>query len=147
LKHSLNQDIAYGKSGMNANQIQTMQSINDDSRKQISAELTYISKSWWLFPNWFWVVGLLAGGGVTLYFPQLYALIGGLIVICYCVGQLAYRTGFQYGYIEGFESGHKNGVNTAIGITPEEDKEIQERSIEMKMDKRLIKNLDERKND
>ena len=124
-----------------------MQNINADSRKQLRDDLTYIRKSWWLFPNWCWVVGVLAGGGVALYFHQLYALLGSLIVMCYCVGQLAYRTGFQYGYIEGFESGHKNGVNTALGITAEEEIEIQERAIEMKMDEMLIKKMDENKSD
>jgi hypothetical protein len=99
--------------------IRAMQNMNNDRLKQIGSELVYVRKHWWLFPNWFWVVGLLGGGGCILYFHNLYALIGGLIVTCYCVGQLFFNIGFQDGYINGFESGQRSGVNTVLGITPE----------------------------
>jgi hypothetical protein len=144
-KHSLNQDIKYG--GKNAKQIKAMQDMNSDSRKQLEHDLAYTHKSWSLFPEWFWVAGLLVGGGCVLYSSQPYVLFGGFAVICYCAAQLAYRVGHNSGYIDGFQSGHKNGVNTAFGVTPEDDEEIQKTAIEMELDEGLIKTWDERKSD
>ncbi len=114
-------------------EIREMQSISIDRLKEIRSELVYIRKNWWVFPNWFWVAGLLAGGGCALYFPNPYALIGGLIVACYSVAQLSFRIGFQDGYIEGFKSGHKSGVNTVLGISPKDEEEMWEIEIESQL--------------
>jgi len=144
LKHQLNQEITYG-GGLNARKIREMEGLSQEQYAEVNKQLSEIKKSWWFFPDYFWIIGLLIGGFCIFYFDKMIVRVIALVVILYCIGSLAYRSGVLYGYVRGYESGHEEGVHRALGITPDDARDIHDRAIEMEMDEMLIKKMDERK--
>lgn len=146
LKNELNQKITYG-GGLNAKQIRDMEGLTQEQSAEVSRQLSEIRKSWWLFPDYVWITGLLVGVSAFFYFHQLIVQIFALAAVLYCTAQLAYRSGLLYGYVRGYESGHEEGVHKSLGITPADAEDIRDRAVEMEMDERLIQKMDERKRD
>ncbi len=143
LKHEVNKSIKYGD--YNAKEIEELGRLNEEQRARLGAELTNIKKVWWVFPDWFMVVGFVAAVASFFYFESLSARIFSALVSIYCATQFAYRLGVYYGFARGYQEGQEQGVHRVLGISPEEAHEISERATEMEMDDRLIKKLDERK--
>jgi hypothetical protein len=143
LKHELNQSITYR--GYNAKQVQEMENLTKEQYAEVNRQLSEIKKSWWFFPDYVWVIGIVAAGFCTLYFSHWIIHIAGLMAMIYCVAQLGYRAGVSYGYVRGYESGHEEGVHKALGIAGDDASDISERAVEMEMDEMLIKKMDERK--
>jgi len=144
LKHTLNQTITYR--GYNAKEVSEIESLTKDQYDEISRQLSEIRKSWWFFPDYVWIIGLIVSGFCSLYFSQYFIRIISLLSLIYCIAQLGYRSGLLYGYVRGYESGHEDGVHKALGVPPEDAAEISERATEMELDEMLIKKMDERKN-
>jgi hypothetical protein len=143
LKHEVNKSIKYG--GYNAREIKELGRLSEEQRTRLGAELANIRKVWWVFPDWLMVVGFLGAVGSFLYFEGLSARIFSALVSIYCVTQVAYRLGVYNGFARGYREGHEQGVHRVLGISPEEAHDIGERAIEMEIDERLVKKLDERK--
>ena len=143
LKHEINKSIKYG--GYNAKEIQELERLNEKQRAKLGEELAHIKKVWWVFPDWAMVVGFLVAIGSLFYFESVAARLFCVLASIYCATQVAYRLGVYFGFARGFQQGHEEGVHRALGISPEEASEISEKATEMEMDDRLIKKLDERK--
>jgi len=143
LKHDLNQNITHG--GYSAKQIREMESLTKEQYAEVNRQLAEIKKTWWFFPNYFWAIGILCAGFCILYFSQLLVQVIGLVILLYCTAQFGYRSGVLYGYVRGYEGGHEEGVHKSLGITAEGATDIHDRAIEMEMDEKLIKRMDERK--
>jgi hypothetical protein len=143
LKHDLNQGITYG--GYNAKEISDMENLTKEQYSEINRQLSEMRKSWWFFPDYVWVIGIIVSGVCFFYFYQSFVRIAAVVVLAYCIGQLAYRSGVLYGYVRGYESGHEEGIHKALGVPTEEAAELGQRAIEMEMDENLIKKMDKRK--
>ena len=143
LKHKLNQAITYR--GYNAKEVHDMENLTKEQYSEVGRQLSEIKKSWWFFPDYVWVIGIIMGGFCSLYFPQYFLRIVGLVALIYCTAQLAYRSGVSYGYVRGYESGHEEGIHKALGVPSEEAADLRQRATEMEMDEMLIKKMDERK--
>jgi hypothetical protein len=143
LKHEVNKSIKYG--GYNAREIRELEHLNDEQRARLGAELTNIKKVWWFFPDWVMVAGFIAAFGSFFYFDGLTARIVSALAAIYCATQVAYRLGVYYGFARGYQEGQEQGVHRVLGISQDEAQDIHERATEMEMDDKLIKKLDERK--
>jgi len=143
LKHEVNKTIQYG--GYNAREIEELGRLNEEQRARLGAELANIKKVWWVFPDWLMVAVFLVAVGSFFYFESFSARIFIALVSMYCATQVAYRLGVYYGFARGYQEGQEQGVHRVLGISPEEAHDIGERATEMEMDDRLIKKLDERK--
>jgi hypothetical protein len=143
LKHDLDQVITYRK--YNAKEISEIENLTKEQHSEVNRQLSEIRKSWWFFPDYVWVMGIIVSGFCFLYFYRNYVRIAAVVVLAYCIGQLAYRSGVLYGYVRGYESGHEEGVHKALGVSAEEAAELSQRAIEMEMDEKLIRKMDERK--
>jgi hypothetical protein len=142
LKHELHQDIRY--SGYNAKEIQEMENLTKDQYADLKRQLSEIEKSWWFFPDYVWFTGIVVAGFCIWYFPLRIVHLACLIVIGYCIANLAYRAGVSYGYERGYEGGHEEGVHKALGISDDDAHEISEIATEMEIDENIIKKMDER---
>lgn len=142
LKHDLNQAITYR--GHNAKEISDMENLTKEQYSEVNRQLSEIKKSWWFFPDYVWVIGIIIAGFCFFYFYHIAVRIAAVFVVAYCVSQLAYRAGVLYGYVRGYESGHEEGIHKALGVPAEEAAELSERAIEMEMDEMLIRKMDER---
>ena len=145
LKHELNKSIKY--SGYNAGEIKELGRLNEEQRTRLGAELANIKKVWWVFPDWVLMVGFIVAIGSLFYFDSLSARILSALASIYCATQVAYRLGVYYGFARGYQEGQEQGVHRVLGISPGEVNEIDEKATEMEMDDRLIKRLDERKDE
>ena len=143
LKHNLNQTITHG--GYNAKEIHDMEALTKEQYLEVNRQLSEIKKSWWFFPGYVWVIGIILAVFCSLYFSQISIRIAGVVVLAYCIAQLGYRSGLLYGYFRGYESGHEEGIHKALGVSAEEAAELSQRATEMEMDERLIKKMAERK--
>ena len=143
LKHEVNKAIEYG--GHNAREVKELGRLNEEQRARLGAELTNIRKVWWVFPDWLMVAGFFVSVGSFVYFESFSARILSSLVSTYCATQVAYRLGVYYGFARGYQDGHERGVHRVLKLSPEEERDIDERAIEMEMEERLIKTLDERK--
>lgn len=142
LKHQTNGQITYGKSNLNAREVEQLQELDEKQIQHFKESLAYVRKSWFLFPDWFWVVGALTGIVIMLYTNGTPKMIGGSFILAYCAGKFMYLAGHQEGFTRGYEDGHTVGVNKALGIREEELDDLNERSTEMQIDENLIKRMD-----
>lgn len=147
LKHSLNQSITYGRSDLNAQQIEELKRLDSDQILQLNEILSDIRKSWWLTPNWVWWGSALVVIFIILFISrETLPMVVALFVFGYCVIQLGFRAGHQQGFSRGYEDGHCSGVYKALGIDAKEIKDLHERSKEMLLDENVIANMVKKKN-
>ena len=73
----------------------SLEDLKKEQYKELNRQLTEINKSWWLFPNYFWIIGLLIGGICIFYFDQIIIQGLAIVVIMYCVAQIYYRLGVK----------------------------------------------------
>jgi hypothetical protein len=127
-------------------QIEQMRELDERQVKQLKEALSFVRKSWWIYPDWAWFAGALAGISVILFVSrETFPIVGAMLVSGYCVLQLGFRIGHQEGFARGFEDGNSSGVDKALGIAAEDMNDILERSIEMQIDDSIIKSMDKKK--
>ena len=143
LKREINKQIMY--SGLNAKQIEELKDLTKEQYKEVHRHLSEIKKSWWIFPDYFYLILMILSALCIIGFSKNYPIIGiafGVMVLG--IYKLSYRSGLLEGYILGYEAGHEGGVLKVLGISSKEAKDIHERSIEMQMDERIIGNFDKK---
>ena len=100
LKHELDQqNIRSG--GYSAKQIEEMGKLTKEQYAELNRQLIEMEKSWWFFPDYVWFIGIVAVSLCMWYFSYWVVHLAGIIVIIYCVANLAYRAGVSYGYERG----------------------------------------------
>lgn len=120
LKDNLNENITCGQKSLNARQIEKMRELNEHQAKQLKEALSSIRKTWWLLPDWIWIVGALAGILIILFVSRnTLPIVGAMLISGYCLLQLGFRAGHQEGFVRGFEDGNSSGVDKAFGISVE----------------------------
>jgi len=117
-KHNINKVLLYG--GYNVKEISDMEDLTEEQYSEVNRQLSQIRKHWWLFPDYFWVIGIALSSLCFFYFHQNYVRISAIVVVSYCTSQLAYRAGLLYGYVRGYKSGHEEGIHKALGISDDE---------------------------
>ena len=111
-----------------------LEDLKKEQYTELNRQLAEINRSWWLFPNYFWIVGLLIGGICIFYFHQIIIQGIAIIIIIYCVAQIYYRLGVKYGYVRGYESGHEAGVHKGVRISQDDSEEGRKREVETETD-------------
>lgn len=112
-------------------QVEEMEKLTEEQYSEVYRQLSEMKKSWWLFPNYVWVAGIIAAGFCILYFTYWIIHVVGIMVMIYCVAQLCYRAGVSYGYVRGYHGGHEEGVHKALhNILGDDASEIFDRAFE-----------------
>lgn len=145
LKNQINHNIKWG--GYNARQVREIKDLTNEQYVEVNRQLSEIKKSWWFFPDYVWVIGALVSCICILFYSNFSVHIIGIVVLIYCIAQLAYRSGVSYGYVRGYETGHEEGVYKALRISTEEAVEIDEYANEMEIAEIIQKRSERRETD
>jgi len=135
LKHELNKDITYA--GMNAKEISNFKKTSADEWKKIRDDYDK-----WIKQIRAWgsktLIAVLVLSGVAFFYFSDWIKTASLVVVLYCIMEIAKREGHREGYIDGFDAGKEEGINKTLGINDEELADVHERAIEMEIDERLV---------
>lgn len=144
LKHHYNQRVLYGGTGLEARQVRELEDLTQNQRAEVARGFSVIRQTWWFFPDWVMVGGLLLGGVGYFFFQRSAVGIAAALVALYCAAHLCYRSGVLYGFERGYEDGNVSGVRKALGITPADAEDAHDRAIQMGLDEYLIAGFDEK---
>ena len=142
LKHTVNQSITFGRSNLNAVQVEELTKLTAEDFARVRKEY----REWNVNMVSTIALVLLTIGCVVAYF---YFTLTWVRVVAIGLGisafyTLAKRDGHAEGYIDGYDGGHEAGIHKALGIKPEELSEIHEFATDMRIDGMLIERMDER---
>jgi hypothetical protein len=145
LKHEINKSITY--QGFNAKEVEELAKMTSEDYRKIRRKYTEQLKEWTIIPNFIWYAFSIVG--ILLIFCNVvwYLKLLGLGCVGYSALQIGSRVGNPEGFITGYEWGLSDGVYKTLGIDEKEAADVHDRSIEMEMDQRLIKGIEERKSD
>ena len=99
---------------LSIDQVEEMKKLTDEQYSEVYRQVSEMKKHWWLLPDYFWFVGIIAALFCVLYFTNWIIHMTGLVVMIYCVLQLGYRAGVSSGYVRGYQEGHEEGVHKAV---------------------------------
>lgn len=144
LKHNLNKVITYGKSNLNASEIDELKELKADDWKKIVGTYDDWRKEMTVLNNSALTMFFIVAVAAYFYFEKGWVAIIALIGMGYVLKTLVYRAAHREGYVDGYESGMDEGINKVLNLTDEDIKDISDRSIEMEMDEHLIHKWDEK---
>lgn len=142
LKHSLNQSITWGKSALNALQVEELTRLTADDYARVRNEY----REWNVNMVSTIAFVLLTIGCVAayIYFSNTWVrIVAGSVGISFFY-TLAKRDGHAGGYVDGYGAGHEAGIHKALGIKPEDLSEMHEFANDMRVDGMVIERMDER---
>jgi len=139
LMHGINEDITYGKSTLNAQQIQELKQID---WKKVRSEYKDWIKYLGIYQSKLYILFLVFGISIILAdnwlshstgFSSTWFQLVGIIIIIYSTAQSEGRSGHLDGYWGGYESGFEDGINKALGLSQDDLKDIKQRAIDMEI--------------
>ncbi len=145
LKHELGKSITWGKSNLNALEVEELTKLTAEDYTRIRKEYADWQKHLNVVGNYVLSGAVLAC--VVAYFFVPYGWLRGaaIVVGISCFYILNKREGHAEGYICGYEAGYEQGIYETLGIKKEEMAEMQQMVADMKVDGMLVQRMDERK--
>jgi hypothetical protein len=141
LKHEINKSITY--QGFNAKEVEELANMTSEDYRKIRLKYAGQLKEWTIIPDFVWYALSIVGILLIFWNAVWYLKLVGLVCVGYSALQIGSRVGNPAGFIIGYEWGLSDGVYKALGIDDKEAADIHDRSIEMEMDEKLIKRMDE----
>jgi len=145
LKDEINKSITY--QGFNAKEVEELAKMTAEDYRKIRLKYGEQLKEWTIIPNFIWYALSIVGILLIFWNALWYLKLLGLASVGYSALQIGSRVGNPEGFIIGYEWGLSDGVYKTLGIDEKEAADVHDRSIEMEMDERLIKGIEERKSE
>ena len=145
IKHQLGKSITWGKSDLNALEVEKLTELTREDYARIRKEYWDSKKPVNVFHTYVLVVIVLACVGAYSFVPYVWLKIAAIGIGITCFTAIAKREGHAEGYIDGYDAGHEAGIYKMLGIKDEQTPEMADMAIKMKMDDMLVERMDERK--
>lgn len=144
LKHQLGKSITWGKSNLNALQIEELTKLSREDYARIRKEYADWQRHMNVINTYVLVAIVL--GCVLMYFfvPYGWMRVAAALLGFSCFYALCKREGHADGYIDGYDAGHEAGIHKALGVQPTEMKEMHTMATDMKIDEMVVERMDER---
>jgi hypothetical protein len=142
LKHSLGKSITWGKSDLNALEVERLTKLDKNDYVRIRRDY----EEWQpMTQKPYFLLGVLV---VCLigYFLTQYSWVRIIAVVIGITSfpAVSRRAGHSEGYIDGYEAGNEAGIHKILGIKNEEIADMAEMATKMKIDEMVVTRMDER---
>jgi hypothetical protein len=145
LKHQVGKSITWGKSDLNALEIEKLTELTREDYARIRKEYRDWHKGFNLDNTYLLVVIVLACVGAYFFVPYFWLKIVAIGIGITSFAAIAKREGHAEGYIDGYDAGHEAGIHEILGIKNEEIPEMAKMATQMKIDDMVVERMDERK--
>ena len=142
LKHQLGKSITWGKSDLNALEIEKLTELTREDYARIRKEY----REWHSNVINTYVLVVIVPACVGVFFlPYGWLKIAAVSIGITCFAAISRREGHAEGYIDGYDAGHEAGICKILGIKNKEISEMAETATQMKIDDMVVERMDERK--
>ena len=145
LKHQLGKNITWGKSSLNALQIEELTKMSREDYARIRKEYADWQKHLNIINTYVLAAFTLGCVFAYIFVPYGWVRVAAVILGVSCFYTLCKREGHAEGYIDGYDAGHEAGIYKMLGIQPEEMGEMHKMATDMQIDEMVVKRMDERK--
>jgi hypothetical protein len=145
LKHQVGKSITWGKSDLNALEIEKLTKLTREDYARVRKEYRAWQNN---VINTYVLVVIVLACVVVFFLPYVWLKWLKIVAVgigIACFAAINKREGHAEGYIEGYDAGHEAGIHKILGIENEEISEMAEMATQMKIDDMVVERMDERK--